>query len=185
MNKNLNGWVKGNPICFVVIWNAYFCIIPLHTFFFWQKWRDGEENCEQTIFYSKSIMKKVPKFLSCLNVVKEIYSEMQSFFNISQKTYTFREARDPYFPFPTLLCATETFFWRGNCLNQEGVMSLCYCWLRHDSFDFLRMKSNEFILCQQQQSLWIKQAGAPGWGLSDKTYLRKGWWTHHVSSQLP
>lgn len=31
-------------------------------------------------FYYKSIIKKIPKFLSCLNVMKEIYSEIQFFF---------------------------------------------------------------------------------------------------------
>lgn len=55
-------------------------------------------------------MKKIPKFLSCLNVVKEIILKFNYFLSISQKRYPFRESRDPYFLFPTLLCATKAFF---------------------------------------------------------------------------
>ena len=61
-------------------------------------------------------MKKVPKFLSCLNVVKEIFSEMQSFFNISQKMSTlsqndvFQLHRKCFIPIVTLNITKEMSF---------------------------------------------------------------------------
>ena len=64
-------------------------------------------------------MKKIPKFFSCLNVVKETYLEIESFLSISQKKYTFRESRDHYFPFSKLLCATNVFSCRGNYPKDE------------------------------------------------------------------
>lgn len=43
------------------------------------------------IFYNKNTVKKIPKFLSCLSIVKEVCQEIQSFLSISQNRDTFRK----------------------------------------------------------------------------------------------
>lgn len=104
---------------------------PLPYFLFILAWAKGWRTMNREIFYNKNTVKKVPKFLSCLSIVKEACQEIQSFLSISQNRDAFRKTRHPC---SQNCCVRLTNFHEGKFLQPGKDHSSCHLWPRQDFF---------------------------------------------------
>lgn len=119
MNKNMNGWVKGNPLCSMEMYDAsffFFSFFFISAFFFFscrsKRMARRSVNWESSTI--KMLYRKSPKFLSCLNVVKEIYLEIIFFyFWYLSEQIRFQRIKKFLFPIPKTFVCHQSIFLKG------------------------------------------------------------------------
>lgn len=153
MNKNINGWVIDSSTYSTS--SMILCFSSSVTFLFILAKVKGQRGKAWIENLLRMLRKEIPKFLSCLNVVKLTVQKLNHFWAFL-RTNRLSENQEIVTSSSKPLYAINVFSCRGNYPKEKKVMSLCHRRPRHNWIDFLRKKNNSSILSATEFGEWIK-----------------------------